>query len=85
MYQSEQSPAVSPHLLADLVEGQPARISAIRGGRQMERRLLSLGLRVGTAVNVVQRRGQGVVVASAGNRIALGLGVAEMLMVAPLG
>lgn len=50
----------------------------------MTRRLLSLGLRVGTEVDVLHRRGQGVVVARAGIRVALGAGVADKLYVTPL-
>ena len=48
------------------------------------RRLLGLGLRVGMELDVVQRRGRGVVVASAGTRVALGGGVADKLMMAPI-
>ena len=61
--------------------GEHARIAEIRGDRQFIRRLLSLGLRVGSEVNVLHRRGGGVVVISDGNRVALGGTIAERLMV----
>ncbi|MBL3529110.1 MAG: ferrous iron transport protein A [gamma proteobacterium endosymbiont of Lamellibrachia anaximandri] len=70
--------------LASLPVGAHARILEVRGGRQMTRRLLSLGLRVGSEVDVLQHRGRGVVVANGGVRVALGGGVAEkLLMSAP--
>jgi ferrous iron transport protein A len=52
----------------------------IRGGQKVTRRLLGLGLRIGSEVEVLHHRGHGVVVASAGNRIALGGGVADKLL-----
>ena len=67
--------------MSELGEGGRARIREIRGGRNVTRRLLSLGLRVGTEIRVVQRRGGGVVVANEGNRVALGAGVADKLIV----
>lgn len=67
--------------LSELGEGGKGRIREIRGGRNVTRRLLSLGLRVGTEIRVVQRRGGGVVVANEGNRVALGAGVADKLIV----
>ena len=70
--------------LALLPVGGHARIEKVEGGRLLTRRLLSLGLRVGCEVDVVQHRGRGVVVASQGTRVALGAGVADKLLVLPL-
>jgi ferrous iron transport protein A len=70
--------------LANLPVGSHARIEQLLGGRQMTRRLLSLGLRVGAELDVLQQRGRGVVVASHGVRVALGAGVAEKLLMLPL-
>jgi ferrous iron transport protein A len=64
--------------------GKRARIERLTGGREMTRRLLSLGLRVGSQVEVVQHRGRGVVVASHGVRVALGGGVAGKMLMQPL-
>ena len=64
--------------------GVHARIERLNGGREMTRRLLSLGLRVGSEVDVVQHRGRGVVVASHGVRVALGGGVAAKVLMLPL-
>ena len=70
--------------LAQLPLGARARIAEVQGGREMTRRLLSLGLRIGSEVELLHHRGRGVVVASAGNRIALGGGVAEKVLTEPL-
>ncbi len=70
--------------LAKLPVGCRARIRRIQGGRQLTHRLLGLGLRVGSEVELTQRRGGGVVVANGGARVALGSGVAEKLLVEQL-
>jgi ferrous iron transport protein A len=64
--------------------GAHARIVELHGGREMIRRLLSLGLRVGSEIEVVQHRGRGVVVASHGVRVALGAGVAAKMQMQPV-
>ena len=61
--------------------GTHACTRRILGGRQLTHRLLSLGLRVGSEIELTQLRGCGVVVANAGTRVALGAGVAEKLLV----
>ena len=70
--------------LNNLPIGRKARISAINGDRTLSRRLLSLGLRVGTEISVLQHRGQGVVVATASTRVALGSSIASQLLLHPL-
>ena len=66
--------------LSQLNVGQSACIARIEGGRQLVRRLLSLGLREGSEVNVLQRRGHSVVVSSAGTRVAIGATIADKLL-----
>jgi len=70
--------------LLTLKNGHRGRISSIEGGKQMVRRMLSLGLRVGTVVNVLNHRGKSIVIQNAGTRVALGPGIAEKLQVEPL-
>jgi ferrous iron transport protein A len=70
--------------LVSLPIGSRARITAIQGGQGLHRRLLGLGLRVGSEIDILHQRGCGVVIAAAGNRIALGGGVAEKLEIEPL-
>ena len=67
--------------LADLPPGEDAYIAEIRGGRALTRRLLGLGLRVGSLVTILHHRGQGVVVSNGETRVALGGGVTEKLWV----
>ncbi|MCM8856756.1 MAG: ferrous iron transport protein A [Candidatus Thiodiazotropha sp.] len=69
--------------LARLPVGSRAMIKRIAGGRHLVHRLMSLGLRMGSEVELIQRRGGGVVVASQGARVALGAGVAEKLLMVP--
>lgn len=79
-----QHAASDPQLikLSELPHETPARLVEIRGGRTLTRRLLALGLRQGCALSVVQRRGQGLVLAApGGGRVAVGFGVAEKLWV----
>ena len=70
---------MSSQPLSETPVGQKVRLVAIDGGRQLTRRLLSLGLTLGSEVEVLQHRGRGVVVAKQGNRVALGKGIAEKL------
>lgn len=57
--------------LSQLSVGQRAFVSKIEGDNQLTRRLLSLGIRVGCELEVVQWRPSGVVLANANNRVAL--------------
>ncbi len=70
--------------LLALQNGRRGRIASIEGGKLMVRRMLSLGLRVGTVVNMLNHRGKSVVIQNAGTRVALGPGIAEKLLVEPL-
>jgi len=76
-------PTLTTNLLK-LENGRSGRIASIEGGKQMVRRMLSLGLRVGTVVNMLNHRGKSVVIQNKGNRVALGPGIAEKLLVEPL-
>ncbi len=70
--------------LLSLQNGHSGRIAAIDGDRQMVRRMLSLGLRVGTVVDMLKHRGKSVVIQNAGTRVALGPGIADKLLVEPI-
>jgi len=78
---SDPQPTTS---LLMLENGHSARISSISGGKQLVRRMLALGLRVGAEVNMLNHRGRSVVIQNAGTRVALGHGVAEKLLVEPI-
>lgn len=64
--------------------GEHVRIIKFLGDRKTSRRLLSLGLRVGSELEILHHRGRGVVVASSGNRVALGADIADKLLISPL-
>ena len=72
----------SPYLifLSSVTVGEHARITRINGDRNLARRLLSLGLREGVELQVIQRRGRSVVVSTAGTRVAIGSTIAEKLV-----
>ena len=77
-------PAAELIRLADLPHDTAACLTEIRGGHHLTRRLLALGLRQGCLFSVVQRRSQGLVLASGETRIAVGAGIAEKLWVTPM-
>lgn len=67
--------------LGDLPVGSHATVVKIQGDHELARRLLGLGLRSGSELDVLQRRGRSVVVVNgAGTRIALGASVAEKVL-----
>jgi ferrous iron transport protein A len=68
----------------DLPLGTTAKVVRVEGGSGMNRKLLGLGLRVGSVIEMVHRRGQGVVIANSGNRIALGSTVADRIWAEPV-
>ena len=75
----EQGPL--PVSLGSMPVGVHALVVRVNGDRDITRRLLSLGLRVGSEVVVLQRRGRSVVVANgAGTRVALGATIAEKVL-----
>ena len=67
--------------LNELAIGDTARVIEIHGGKNMTRRLMRLGMKLGSSDTVLHRRGEGVVVGEGGNRIAIGGGVANRVMV----
>jgi Fe2+ transport system protein FeoA len=70
--------------LTELPVGQRLRLVRVDGGERLRRRLMALGISIGGHVELVQRRGGGVVLARDGNRVALGAGIAHRLYAEPL-
>ncbi len=65
--------------------GERVRIVGFIGGKGVERRLTSMGLNQGAAVEVVKSSGPGpLIVASRETRIALGFGMAQQILVLTL-
>ncbi len=77
----QDNPKSGISTLGQLAVGSRAKITKITANRFIVRRLLGLGLRVGTEISMLHHRGKGVVVATEGNRIALGDGVADKLQI----
>jgi len=71
-------------LLSSVPVGSKVRLNAIEGGKSLTRRLLSLGISLGSEFEVINHRGEGTVVARGGNRVALGAGVSNKLLVETL-
>ncbi|MCF7992825.1 MAG: ferrous iron transport protein A [Thiohalocapsa sp.] len=69
--------------LAMAGEGDEVRITALRAGRGLDRRLTDLGLNIGACIRVVQRQGGGLIVARGEVRIAVGGGMAAKILVVP--
>lgn len=68
--------------LAMAGEGDWVKISNVRGGKNLIKRLIIMGLIEEVELQVVQRqKGNGLVVARGGTRLALGLGMANKIMV----
>ena len=72
--------------LSSLRQGQKGTILALRGGRSMQHRVLSMGLSVGSEVEVMQNDGAdgvpGPVAVRAGDtRLMVGHGIAENVIV----
>lgn len=65
--------------LSEMQIGQQMRLVRVDGGQRLKRRLMALGISIGGQVELVQRRGGGVVLARGGNRVALGAGIAHRL------
>lgn len=64
-------------ILGTLPIGTRCRIVRIDGGPDMIRRLISLGVRIGMELEILQRRGRSVVVGNGSARVALGSSVAD--------
>lgn len=70
--------------LALTATGEEAVVTALTGGRDFEKRLGDLGVRVNQRLTVVHRQSCGrLVVAIGGGRFALGHGMARKILVLP--
>ena len=67
--------------LADLQQGDRARILSIEGGQGFRHKLLSRGVAEGCVVKVISNSGGPVIVELNRNTIALGMGMAGRILV----
>ncbi len=71
--------------LAMAGEGDWVKIATVKGGKNLIKRLIIMGLIEEVELQVVQReKGAGLIVARGGTRLALGLGMANKIMVVPI-
>jgi len=72
--------------LAMAAEGEKVRVAAFAGGKSMQKKLGDLGIVPDKIIKVVnkQERG-GIVVSVEETRLALGFGMAQKVLVEPLG
>lgn len=68
-------------MLSTVPVGKKVRLISIQGGRKLTRRLLALGITQGNEFEILHHRSGGVVVGKGGNRVALGVGVADKLVI----
>ncbi|MEA3303178.1 MAG: FeoA family protein [Pseudomonadota bacterium] len=81
---SSATAKLHPASLNQIAVGGHVCITSFLGDRKTSRRLLSLGLRVGSELEILHHRGRGVVVANNGNRVALGADIADKLLISSL-
>jgi ferrous iron transport protein A len=68
--------------LAMISEGEVVRLVALRGGREMKKRLADLGLNIGMTLSVVRRTHRGPLILDVkDSRLAVGRGMAHHMMV----
>ncbi len=82
----QTGPAVTPCMpLAMACAGERVRIVSLAGGRGMRQHLSSMGLNVGSEIEVIRRGHPGpFLVASGDTRLAIGAGMAHKIMVSPV-
>ena len=70
--------------LASVPSGQRVRITGHKGGRMLRARLLALGLNLGREVDILQNNRGLIIVGLNGGRIALGRGISQKILTAPV-
>jgi ferrous iron transport protein A len=61
--------------------GERLRITAVRAGKTLEKRMISMGMPLGMEVEIMHRRGGSVVLVVGTSRVALGAGMVGKIMV----
>lgn len=75
---------ISGRPLASVPPGQRVRIISYDGGRMMRARLMAMGLNLGQEVSVLQNNRGLIIVSVNGTRVALGRGVSQKILTAPV-
>ena len=64
--------------------GERVKVTALRGGSRLDRKVIEMGLNVGTEIEIRQREKGAVIVARGETRYAIGAGMAHKIMVTPV-
>ena len=81
-WENENRVSVPSFPLAMADEGESVRIVLIRGGHNIQKRMLSMGLTLDDVIEVVHRQNKGaVLISKAGSRYAFGGGMAHKINV----
>jgi|GEM_PF-730633 len=78
-------PAVPAQVLASFAAGEEAVMTGFVGGRQLQGRLLAMGLFPGQRLTVCQNNGNSLVVSLNGHKVVLGRGVSQKILAMPVG
>lgn len=70
-------------MLNQMPVGSRGTVVHISGGKAMLRKLMSLGIKTGSDIEILHHRGKGVVVLSMGTRIAVGESISQHIEVRP--
>ena len=70
--------------LATVPPGQRVRITGFEGGRMLRARLMAMGLNLGQVVVILQNNRGLIIVGVNGGRVALGRGVSQKILAAPV-
>jgi Fe2+ transport system protein FeoA len=82
--QRKDDPDLAGQPLASVPSGQRVCISGYRGGRMLRSRLMALGLSLGQEVDILQNNRGLIIVGVNGGRVALGRGISQKILAAPL-
>ena len=83
--ETADSPPPKDMILAEVPEGARVRLLKVLAGRSLAARLADMGLRIGTEVQVVNRRSGGAVALKReGQVLAIGGGMAQKIIVEPV-
>lgn len=67
--------------LSNAKQGEFVRVTDIKAGKLLKKRLLSMGVLINSRLRVIQRRGGALVVGFDTSRIAIGAGMSQHIMV----
>jgi Fe2+ transport system protein FeoA len=78
-------PTPSAQVLADFAPGEEAVMTGFVGGRNLQGRLLAMGLFPGQRLTICQNHGNSLVISLNGHKVVLGRGVGQKILAVPAG